>query len=184
MQVTKEMSVGEVVEKHPEAVEVMLRHGLHCVGCHFNPMDTLEGGSRLHGIPQAEFEQMMQEINEAVSAKKASGQESQKLVSLTPRAAQKLLSIMSSEGKAGYALRVASLEKDCGCGSQSFYMEFEEGPGPEDIVEHENGLQVIVSKKTADEIQGTAIDFQESGGFTMRNPNAKQACQCGRHAGA
>ena len=32
--INKNMTLGEVVEKYPETAEVMLKYGLHCVGCH------------------------------------------------------------------------------------------------------------------------------------------------------
>jgi len=181
LHVTREMSVGEIIAKYPEAVEVMMRHGLHCVGCHFNPMDTLEGGSKLHGIPAQEIEEMLEEINQVVEERQQTFSNSDKLVDLTPKAAEKIVSIMNSEGKTGHVLRVALIRG--GCAGHSYYMEFEETPAQEDLVEESNGLKVIVSKQIADNVRGTVIDYQEtlnSSGFSMRNPNAKRACGCGQ----
>ena len=39
--VTKDMTIGEVVRKYPAAAEIMLSYGLHCVGCHVNPFETI-----------------------------------------------------------------------------------------------------------------------------------------------
>ena len=33
MAITKEMSIGAIVQSHPETVRVFLNHGLMCVGC-------------------------------------------------------------------------------------------------------------------------------------------------------
>ena len=33
MTLTKEMSIGQIVEQYPETVPVFLKHGLMCFGC-------------------------------------------------------------------------------------------------------------------------------------------------------
>ena len=33
-EIVKDMTLGEVIQKHPETVPVMVKHGLHCIGCH------------------------------------------------------------------------------------------------------------------------------------------------------
>ncbi len=63
------MTLGEIVMKHPEAVEIMLKHGLHCVGCQVANWETIEQGSRAHGMTEKEIEKMMQKINKAINKK-------------------------------------------------------------------------------------------------------------------
>lgn len=50
MTVTKEMSIGEVVQKYPQTIPVFLRHGLMCVGCAVARYENIEQGARAHGI--------------------------------------------------------------------------------------------------------------------------------------
>lgn len=64
--VTKSMIIGEIAEKHPHAVEVMLRHGLHCIGCHVASWETLEQGAQSHGI---DADRMVHEINKTINAR-------------------------------------------------------------------------------------------------------------------
>ena len=50
MTITKEMPIGEVVEKYPQTVEVFLRHGLMCFGCALARFENVEQGAVAHGI--------------------------------------------------------------------------------------------------------------------------------------
>lgn len=53
--ITKNMLVGDVVKKHPELVETMLEHGMHCIGCHVATWETLEQAASGHGIDVNKF---------------------------------------------------------------------------------------------------------------------------------
>jgi len=64
--ITKDMTIGEVVSKHPETVEVMMKHGMHCVGCHVAGMETIEQGAVSHGIVVGE---LLKKMNAAVQNK-------------------------------------------------------------------------------------------------------------------
>ena len=62
--ITKDMTMGEIIEKFPFASEVMLSYGLHCVGCHVNPYESLENGALGHGMSDEEVNSMLQELND------------------------------------------------------------------------------------------------------------------------
>ena len=63
MTITKEMSIGEVVDKYPQAVEVFLRHGLMCFGCALARFENVEQGATAHGI---NVEALIKDLNAAV----------------------------------------------------------------------------------------------------------------------
>ena len=65
MLITKEMSIGEVVEKYPQTVEVFLRHGLMCFGCAVARFENVEQGALAHGI---DVDALIKDLNAAVSA--------------------------------------------------------------------------------------------------------------------
>jgi len=67
--VTKDMTLGDVITKHPEAAEVMIKFGLHCVGCHVAAWETIEQGAKSHGMSDKDLEKMVREINDAVKDK-------------------------------------------------------------------------------------------------------------------
>jgi len=61
--ITKEMPIGEVVQKYPQTVEVFLKHGLMCFGCAMARFENVEQGAMAHGI---NVERLMEDLNMAV----------------------------------------------------------------------------------------------------------------------
>ena len=53
--IEKEMTIGQVIRKHPETIPVFLRNGLTCIGCPMASMETVEQGALSHGIDAEEF---------------------------------------------------------------------------------------------------------------------------------
>ncbi len=68
--INKRMTIGNIAEEHPEVIETMLKHGLHCIGCHVSPYETIEQGSMGHGMSKKEVEKMVKEMNEILIKKK------------------------------------------------------------------------------------------------------------------
>jgi hybrid cluster-associated redox disulfide protein len=64
MTITKDMPIGEVVQKHPETIAVFLQHGLGCVGCAAAHFENIEQGAKAHGI---DADALIQALNAAVS---------------------------------------------------------------------------------------------------------------------
>jgi hybrid cluster-associated redox disulfide protein len=67
MAITKEMSIGEIVQQYPQTVKVFFKHGLMCVGCAAARFENLEQGARAHGI---EIESLLTDLNAAAEAAK------------------------------------------------------------------------------------------------------------------
>lgn len=63
MTITKEMHIGEVVEKYPQTAEVFLRHGLMCFGCAIAQFENVEQGAMAHGI---NVEALIKDLNAVV----------------------------------------------------------------------------------------------------------------------
>ena len=64
MQITKEMTIGEVVRRHPETVEVFTRYGMGCLGCPATQFENVEQGAIMHGI---DVEQLIKELNQVAA---------------------------------------------------------------------------------------------------------------------
>jgi len=62
--IAKEMTIGEVVQKYPQAIEVFLRHGLFCIGCAAANFESVEQGAMAHGI---DVDALMIDLNAAVA---------------------------------------------------------------------------------------------------------------------
>ena len=65
--ITKDMTIGEVMEKYPETADVFIRHGLRCFGCFVAMMETLEQGAKSHGI---DVEELLKDLNDVVESGK------------------------------------------------------------------------------------------------------------------
>tara|TARA_Y100000310_G_scaffold77162_1_gene73711 strand:- start:269 stop:493 length:225 start_codon:yes stop_codon:yes gene_type:complete len=61
--ITKNMLISEVIEKYPEVSVILMGYGLHCVGCHFSNIDTIEAGAKIHGLSNEEIELMLKDVN-------------------------------------------------------------------------------------------------------------------------
>lgn len=58
--ITKEMIIGEIVEKGERYVEVLLNAGMHCLGCPASRGETLEEACAVHGI---DVDVLVEELN-------------------------------------------------------------------------------------------------------------------------
>ncbi|HKZ33813.1 MAG TPA: DUF1858 domain-containing protein [Candidatus Nanoarchaeia archaeon] len=68
-QITKTTLINDLLEKNPEVAEILMAYGLHCVGCHFSDLDTLEDGAMMHGISDEEIGLMIKDVNKVVKKK-------------------------------------------------------------------------------------------------------------------
>ena len=50
MEFTKDMTIGEILSKNPEAAPVLMSAGMHCLGCPSAQGESLEEAAMVHGI--------------------------------------------------------------------------------------------------------------------------------------
>ena len=91
--ITKDMLIGDVVNKYPHAIEIMLSNGLHCVGCSANPYETIEQGAKAHGLADDAIDNMVKQINDQMPEQKLH-KDGDIIVSLTEAAAKKAKELM------------------------------------------------------------------------------------------
>lgn len=60
MEITKDMLIGELIRKKPEAIETLMRFGMGCVGCPSSQMESLEEAAMVHGL---NLDALMTELN-------------------------------------------------------------------------------------------------------------------------
>lgn len=63
VKITKNMAIGEILDKCPKATELMFKIGLHCVGCPVAMQETLEQGAKAHGLTNKQIEGLIKKIN-------------------------------------------------------------------------------------------------------------------------
>jgi iron-sulfur cluster assembly accessory protein len=185
--VTKDMIIGDVLEKYPDVAGIMLEHGLHCVGCHANVFDTIEAGMKVHGIPDEEIEVMVKEINEFLAEQKPKvpvHDLKDAKVFLTDVAATKVKELLQKKNKADYGLRVRVLPG--GCSGFVYQMAFEKESAADDVVVSDKGVKLLVDAESMGMLNGATIDYVDDlnqSGFKIENPNATQNCGCGKSFG-
>ena len=62
--VTGQTLIGEIVNNHPEAIEILLSIGMHCLGCPASRSESLQDACAVHGIPA---EQVIEAINNKIA---------------------------------------------------------------------------------------------------------------------
>ncbi len=62
MQISKDMLIGELVQAHELIAPMLMRAGMHCLGCPSAQMETLEEACMVHGIDCDELVSGMNEV--------------------------------------------------------------------------------------------------------------------------
>ena len=104
----------------------------------------------------------------------------EKLVKVTEPAANKLNSLLTRQGRAHGALRVAVIGG--GCSGLQYKMDLVDGPANRDIMVQSANVRVVVDPKSALFVSGSLLDYSDDlqkGGFKVTNPNAVAHCSCG-----
>lgn len=49
-EITKEMTIGEILRANPDVAPVLMEAGMHCLGCPSAQGESLEEAAMVHGI--------------------------------------------------------------------------------------------------------------------------------------
>ena len=60
MEINKNMTIGELLEKAPEKAEILLEAGMHCLGCPASQAETIAEACKVHGI---DVEELIKKLN-------------------------------------------------------------------------------------------------------------------------
>lgn len=180
--ITKDMTIGDVVQQYPQVIETLLSLGVHCVGCHVSSWESLEDGFKGHGMTDQEIEDAVVKLNKALEQAPALQQsnDTKEPIIVTEAAVQKINALMKLEKKEGYGLRFQVLPG--GCSGYQYGLDFEEKAAEEDVVIEAHGLKVFIDPESLQMLKGVKLDYVESlqgGGFKITNPNAQKSCGCG-----
>lgn len=67
MKITKDMLIGDIIQIHPDAVEILFNFGLSCVGCPASQMESLEEATMVHGL---NLDLLLEVLNEDLEEEK------------------------------------------------------------------------------------------------------------------
>ena len=60
MEITKDMIIGELLNQKPEAAEILLNMGMHCLGCPSARSETIGQACEVHGV---DADEIIEQIN-------------------------------------------------------------------------------------------------------------------------
>ncbi len=89
---------------------------------------------------------------------------------------------MEEEGKSVAEAFIRVGVKGGGCSGLSYDLSFDTEMKEDDKVFEDNGMKVVVDKKSFLYLIGTELDYSgglNGKGFIFKNPNANRTCGCG-----
>lgn len=102
------------------------------------------------------------------------------MIKVTESARKEALHLMAQDDKPGSFIRVGV--KGGGCSGLMYQLDFDNQLQEGDQSFEDNGITVVVDKKSYLYLIGTTLDFSgglNGKGFVFVNPNADRTCGCG-----
>ncbi len=102
------------------------------------------------------------------------------MITVTDTAKKQALRLMEDEGKEGFFIRVGV--DGGGCSGLMYQLSFDNEEKEGDKAFEDNGVKVVVDRKSYLYLVGTILDFSgglNGKGFVFNNPNAGRTCGCG-----
>lgn len=102
------------------------------------------------------------------------------MIKVTDIAKKKAIELMAEEGKPDAFIRVGV--DGGGCSGLMYQLTFDTVINEDDKEIEDNGIKVVVNKKSVLYLIGTILDYSgglNGKGFIFNNPNAGRTCGCG-----
>ena len=102
------------------------------------------------------------------------------MIKVTDTAKDTAIRMMAEEGKDGHFIRVGV--EGGGCSGLMYQLTFDNNMTENDKEFEDNGIKVVVDKKSFLYLVGTTLDYSgglNGKGFVFSNPNAARTCGCG-----
>jgi len=172
--ITKDMTIGELVQEYPSVVEILMEEGVHCVGCGAAYFETIEEGLAGHGRSEEEVTAVIEKLNQAIPQEKGDDN-----LTITENAAAKAKEILAKKNIQGIRIGVSS----GGCAGYEYEFSFENEKNDDDKVVEVDGVKFFVDNVSLEKLKGAKVDYVDSltsAGFKITNPNARKTCGCGQ----
>ena len=102
------------------------------------------------------------------------------MITVTPKAVQKIREAFTKQGVSGGGLRLGVLGG--GCSGLSYQFKYDPKPRTTDKVFNFEDVKVYVDPKSMVFLEGMTLDWKDSlihSGFAFDNPHATKSCGCG-----
>ena len=104
------------------------------------------------------------------------------MIKVSDIAKKKVIELMQDDGYNAATDYVRVGVKSGGCSGLSYELKFDKNQQEEDKLFEDNGVKIIVDKKSFLYLIGTTLDYSgglNGTGFVFSNPNANRTCGCG-----
>ena len=104
------------------------------------------------------------------------------MIKVSDIAKKKVIQLMTDDGFDAAKDYVRVGVKSGGCSGLSYDLTFDNKQEEKDKVFEENGIKIIVDKKSFLYLVGTVLEYTgglNGKGFVFNNPNANRTCGCG-----
>lgn len=104
------------------------------------------------------------------------------MIKVSETAKKKVIELMSDDGFNAMTDFVRVGVKSGGCSGLSYDLKFDKSQEEGDKVFEDNGVKIIVDKKSFLYLIGTTLEYSgglNGAGFVFKNPNANRTCGCG-----
>ena len=172
--ITKDMTIGELVQQYPSVVEILMDEGVHCVGCGAAYLETIEEGLAGHGRSEEEINAIIEKLNQAIPQENGDDN-----LTITSNAAAKAKELLAKKNIQAIRVDVSA----GGCAGYEYGFSFENEKNDDDTVVEVDGVKFFVDNASLQKLKGAKIDYVDSltsAGFKITNPNAKKTCGCGQ----
>jgi len=102
------------------------------------------------------------------------------MITVSDNAKAEAIKLMAEDSKKGHFIRVGV--EGGGCSGLMYQLTFDNNLTETDKEFENNGIKVVVDKKSFLYLVGTTLDFSgglNGKGFVFQNPNADRTCGCG-----
>lgn len=104
------------------------------------------------------------------------------MIKVSETAKKKVVELMADDGYNAATDYVRVGVKSGGCSGLSYDLKFDKEQQDDDKVFEDNGVKIIVDKKSFLYLIGTTLEYSgglNGTGFVFNNPNANRTCGCG-----
>lgn len=104
------------------------------------------------------------------------------MIKVSDTAKQKVMQLMQDDGFDASTDYIRVGVKSGGCSGLSYDLKFDKTQDESDKIFEDNGVKIIVDKKSFLYLIGTTLEYSgglNGTGFVFNNPNANRTCGCG-----
>ncbi|WHF50690.1 iron-sulfur cluster assembly accessory protein [Chryseobacterium gotjawalense] len=104
------------------------------------------------------------------------------MIKVSDLAKEKAIQLMTEDGFDPWEDYIRVGVKSGGCSGLEYVLKFDNIKTDSDQVFEDNGIKIVVDKKSVLYLAGTILEFSaglNGKGFVFNNPNANRTCGCG-----